>query len=68
MATPIQDAFEENAASGVRSVLSDGEQVTMHSLDEMRKAAEYEQKQAAATNKRLGIKFFRVRSGGAAPQ
>lgn len=69
MATPIQDSFDENAASGVKKVISDGEVVEMHSLDELRRAADREKKdQAASTGSRGGIKFFRVRSGGAYPQ
>lgn len=68
MATPINDAYEENAASGVKSVSSDGEMVNMHSLEELRKAADRETKQRAAGNGRLGIKMFRVRHGGTAPQ
>lgn len=68
MATPITDAYEENAASGVKRVASDGEMVDMHSLDEQQRAADRELKQQAATRGRLGIKMFRVRFGGAAPQ
>ena len=70
MTTPIKDAYEENAASGVKKVVVDGELVEMHSLDEQRRAADAEAKRAAASSGagRAGIKFFRVRSGGAYPQ
>lgn len=69
MATPIQDAYDENAASGIKRVSSDGESVEMHSLSEMQRAADIEAKQAAAsTGARAGLKIFRARMGGAAPQ
>ena len=67
MATPIQDSYAENASSGVKKVVSDGEVVEMHSLGEQQRAADKEAKKAAATGARLGIKMFRVRTGGAAP-
>lgn len=67
MATPIADAYEENAASGVRRIASDGELVEMHTLDELRRAADEETKKSAAGKGRMGIKMFRVRTGGASP-
>lgn len=68
MATPIQDGYDENAASGIRRVTADGETVEMHDLDSLRRAAEDEAKQQASNSPRLGIKMFRVRTGRASPQ
>ena len=70
MSTPIQDAYAEQAAAGVRRAASDGEMVEAHSLDDLRRAADIEAKQqaAAAGKPRFGILMGRVRMGGAAPQ
>lgn len=68
MATPINDAYDEAAAAGVRRVNSDGESVEMAPLDEIQRAADRELKKQATSKGRLGIKMFRTRSGGAAPQ
>lgn len=67
METPVQDSYREAAASGVKRITSDGESVEMHSLDEQRRASEAEAKQQAASRGRMGIKMFRVKTGGAAP-
>lgn len=68
MATPVQDRYDKNAAAGIKKMVSDGESVEVHSLDELQRAADREAKTQASNNGRLGIKMFRVRSGSAAPQ
>lgn len=69
MSTPIQDAYDENATTGIKKVMVDGEMVEMHDLDQQAAAADREAKRQAAASSagRAGLKMFRVKTGGAAP-
>jgi hypothetical protein len=68
VSTPLQDAYAAQAAAGIRRVASDGELTEAYSLDELRRAADDEAKRQAAARPRAGIKMFRIRMGGSAPQ
>lgn len=63
--TPLSEAIEQSAA-GDKSVTFDGTTVSAHSLREQIEADMYLRALSATHNRRLPIRFFRIKPGGAA--
>lgn len=63
--TNLTNTIAENAA-GPASASGDASSVSQHSLKDQIEADKYlANKSALGTNKKLGIKFFRIKPGGA---
>ena len=63
--TPLSEAIEQSAA-GDKSVTVDGTTVTAHPLRDQIAADKYLRGLSAKHNRRLPIRFFRIKPGGAA--